>query len=253
MSHQWTLGQRHCLHIMATHYPESTWIDRGTIFNHVFTVSLAYDKVRDEYGGHKNGRRNMPNGVKPTRSLMWNDDVCRDEFHLPGPYTQEQAQVRRDMLRRIQRSINDCGLSTNQGLMAINMIPGCIRADNNSPAGGALAAQPAANVPAPASSSATTTLAGQSASSSSATADNTADSTSTDPALGGRAWYHTQEITKVGERFVYRAVPNLSRSVVPAETWKRLVEFSPTVTRSVQVCDQGRCMVCRRDRPIRAD
>lgn len=258
MSHQWTLAHRHCLHIMATHYPESSWIDRGAIFNDVFGLRLSAEKVRDEYGGHKNGKRHQPGGVKPTRSLMWNDDVCRDEFRLPGPYTQEQAQMRQHLLQRIQASINQLGLSRNQGLMAINMIPGRIRADNNAPAGGPPAAQPAATLPAPAPASASaapdTTLAAQGTPSSSAALDNTAaDDLPTDPALGGRLWYHTQEVIKVGGRFVYRDVPGISRSVTPRQTWRRKVDFTPTFTPTVQVCDQGSCMVCRRDRPVRDD
>lgn len=248
MSHQWTLAERHALHIMSTHYPQSTWADRGAIFNDVFNVQLAHEKVRDEYGGHKNGMRNPPSGIAPTRSLMWNDHVCRDEFNLPGPYDQQQAQDRRQLLQRIQASITRLRLDRNQGLMAINMIPGRIRADNNSPALAAPAAPAAAPAPAPPSN--TTALSGPSASSSSAPAA-TATTTTTYPAMGGRPWYHTQDIGKEGNKFVYRPVAGLSYDVTPSKTYPRPVEFSSTLTKTIQVCDQAVCMFCRRGRATR--
>lgn len=130
MSHQWTLEERHVLHILATHFPQSYWTDRGAIFNDVFGSNLAHTKVRDEYGGHKNGRRNPPSGIAPTRSVMWNDHVCRDEFHLL-PYSQQQVQVRRQLLQRIQASINSLGLRNSNGLGAINMLDSRVRADTN--------------------------------------------------------------------------------------------------------------------------
>ncbi|GAB7333653.1 hypothetical protein MBLNU13_g05210t1 [Cladosporium sp. NU13] len=245
MSHQWTLAERHALHIMATHYPQSTWADRGTIFNDVFSVNLSHEKIRDEYGGHKNGMRNPPSGIAPTRSLMWNDHVCRDEFNLPGPYDQQQAQDRHQLLQRIQASITRLGLARNQGLMAINMIPGRIRADNNSPA----LAAPAAPTAAPAATPARNTTAptGAGASSSSAAAA----SSSTDPAQGGRPFYHTQEIVKEGNDFVYRPKEGLSFAVTPSKTYRRLVKFSSTLTMTVQVCDQAVCIVCRHGRAPR--
>ena len=245
MAHQWNLDQRHALHILATHYKDSTWADRGAIFNDVFNLNLSHEKVRDEYGGHKNGMRNAPTGIPPTRSVMWNDHVCRDEFNLPGPYDQQQAQDRRRLLQHIQASITRLGLARNQGLMAINMIPGRIRADNNSPA---LAAPTGAVAnPAPASASNTTALAGAGASFSSAAAATT----STDPAQGGRVWYHTQEIVKEGNDFVYRSKDGLSYDTTPSNTYRRLVKFSSTLTKTIQVCDQAVCSVCRHGRAPR--
>ena len=176
---------------------------------------------------------------------MWNDHVCRDEFNLPGPYDQQQAQDRRRLLQHIQASITRLGLARNQGLMAINMIPGRIRADNNSPA---LAAPTGAVAnPAPASASNTTALAGAGASFSSAAAATT----STDPAQGGRVWYHTQEIVKEGNDFVYRSKDGLSYDTTPSNTYRRLVKFSSTLTKTIQVCDQAVCSVCRHGRAPR--
>lgn len=241
-SHQWNTDQRHVLHILATHYKDSSWVDRGAIFNDVFGVNLAYTKVRDEYGGHKNGMRNAPTGIAPTRSVSWNDEVCRDEFGLPGPYNQQQAQLRQQLLQRIQRSIRNLRLDRNNGLMAINMVVGSTRADNNSSA----PAAPVAN-PAPVTASNTTALAGASASSSSAAAATT----STDPAQGGRLWYHTQEIVKEGGEFVYRPKDGLSYSVTPSNTYRRTVKFSSTLTKTIAVCDMAVCMECRRGRAVR--
>lgn len=241
MSHQWTLDQRHALHILATHYNDSSWPNRGAIFNDVFGVNLAYAKVRDEYGGHKNGMRNAPSGIAPTRSLMWNDHACRDEFNLL-PYDQQQVQDRRRILQSIQASITRLRLDRNQGLMAINMIPGRIRADNNSPALAAPAAAVANPAPAPASN--TTALAGAGGSSSSAAAATTA---CTDPAQGGRPWYHNQEFIKQGDKFVYRPVEGLSYAVTPTKFYRRPVWFSDTLSMSVQVCDQSVCRVCRHE------
>ena len=243
MAHQWNLDQRHALHILATHYKDSTWADRGAIFNDVFGLQLSHEKVRDEYGGHKNGMRNAPTGIAPTRSLMWNDHVCRDEFNLPGPYNQQQAQDRRQLLQRIQASITRLRLDRNQGLMAINMIQGRIRADNNFPALAGPAPPVATAAAAPASN--TTAPAGTTASSSSAAAG----SASIGPAQGGRPFYHTQEIIKEGGRFVYRPVDNISYSVTPTNTYRRQVEFSSTLTMNVQVCDLAVCSVCRHGRP----
>lgn len=244
-SHQWNTDQRHVLHILATNYKDSSWADRGAIFNDVFGVHLSHEKVRDEYGGHKNGMRNAPSGIPPTRSVSWNDEVCRDEFRLPGPYNQQQAQLRQQLLQRIQRSIRNLRLDRNQGLMAINMMDHRIRADNNSPALPAPAAA-VANTAA-ASASNTTALAGASASSSSAPAATT----SNDPAQGGRLWYHTQEIVKIGEEFVYRSVDNISYSVAPSNTYRRTVKFSSTLTKTIDVCDMAVCMECRRGRAPR--
>lgn len=133
--HTWTIANRHCLHILATHYPNSTWLLRGAIFNHVFYTNLAYSYVRDEYGGHKHGRRGMP--TKPSRSLMWNDHICRDEFHLPGPFDATQQADRAIVLQQIQNAINFLGFGNRPGLGAVNMVPGMVRADTNTVAGGA--------------------------------------------------------------------------------------------------------------------
>lgn len=245
MSHVWTLEERHALHVLATHYPQSYWVDRGAIFNHVFGLQLSHKKVRDEYGGHKNGRRNAPIGL-PTRSVMWNDHVCRDEFNLL-PYSQQQVQARRQLVQRIQTSINQLGLRNNNGLGAINMLDRRVRADTNV----LFVAAPAAAVanPAPAPASNTTAPASVNAPSSSAAASTT----STDPAQGGRPWYHTQEIIKEGGRFVYRPVDNLSYSVSPTNTFGRLVDFSSTLSMNVQVCDLTVCLVCRHGRAPRAE
>jgi hypothetical protein len=241
MSHVWTLEERHGLHVLATHFPQSYWVDRGAIFNHVFGLQLSHEKIRDEYGGHKNGRRNAPTGP-PTRSVMWNDHVCRDEFNLL-PYSQQQVQTRRNLLQRIQASITQLGLRNNNGLGAINILDNRVRADTNVLFRAAATAAVANPVPAPASN--TTAPAAATASSSSAAAGTT----STDPAQGGRPWYHTQEITKEGDRFVYRPVDNLSYSVTPTNTYRRTVEFSSTLTVTVQVCDLAVCSVCRHGRP----
>lgn len=244
-SHQWNLDQRHALHILATHYKDSSWVDRGAIFNDVFGVHLSHEKIRDEYGGHKNGRRNAPTGIAPTRSVMWNDHVCRDEFHLSGPYNQQQAQVRRQLLQRIQASINSLGLSNQDGLLGITMHSNCVRADTNVMYIAPHAAPVANAAAAPASN--TTALADASASSSSAAPTTT----STDPAQGGRLWYHTQEIVKEGEDFVYRPKEGLSYSVTTSNTYRRTVKFSSSLTKTIEVCDMAVCMECRRGRAVR--
>jgi hypothetical protein len=121
------------------------------------------------------------------------------------------------------------------------MIPGRIRADNNSPALAAPAAAVANPTPAPASN--TTALSGAGASSSSAAAATT----STDPAQGGRPWYHNQEFIKQGDKFVYRPVEGLSYAVTPTKLYRRPVWFSDTLSMNVQVCDQSVCRVCRHE------
>jgi hypothetical protein len=109
-SHKWTLQQRHFLHTIATHYPESTWAQRGKIFNFVYSTTFRNsDKIRDEYGGHKSGKR--VEGTKPTRSTQWNDHVCRDEFKIPGGFDAQQTTDRRAILQNIQGAITSLGMS----------------------------------------------------------------------------------------------------------------------------------------------
>ena len=101
----WSIEKRHCLHILATHYPTSTWAERTAIFNDVCNDNRTANQVRDEYGGHLAGQRVRPNGLKPTRSVQWNDHVCRDEF-VTGPFTQQQQIDRGTIFDRIQTSIS---------------------------------------------------------------------------------------------------------------------------------------------------
>jgi hypothetical protein len=85
MSSKWTAKERHCMHLLATHHQGSSWPDRAAVFNAVCAENLTSSQVPNEYGGHSAGRRRP--GVKPTRSVMWNDVICRDEFNLPDPFT----------------------------------------------------------------------------------------------------------------------------------------------------------------------
>jgi hypothetical protein len=199
-SHTWTLEQRHFLHIMATHYPRSTWAQRGRIFNNLFSTNFANsDKIRDEYGGHKSGKR--VEGSKPTRSTKWNDEVCRDEFKIPGGFNQQQAAERRTILQNIQGAITRLGMAREDGLMALNVVVGMIRADNNAvslPASAAPVVNPA---PAPAVS---TTAAAPSASAAQATSTSSsaiglstmANSSTSAAAQGNRPFYHSRELRK---------------------------------------------------------
>jgi hypothetical protein len=104
----WTSQKRHCMHVLATHYPDSNWPDRAAIFNVVCNERRTANQVRDEYGGHKSGR--FVAGQKQTRSKMWNDEICRDEFGLPGPFNPQQQIDRGTVLLDIQTAINTLGL-----------------------------------------------------------------------------------------------------------------------------------------------
>lgn len=249
MSHSFNVPQRHCLHIMFTHYPEATWPDRGRIFNEIFQTNLTYTRIRDEYGGHKAGKRDQPGGAKPSRSLQWNDHICLDEFGL-GPYSPQQVQDRRNMLIQIQAAITRLGLDRTQGLMAVNVTVGMIRADNNIVAGPALGAAGTNPAPAPAASTAapsSSALGGQAAASSSTTTGPSVGH-STDPARGGRPFYHSREFApheSLGGHFSYKPVQGLPYGATPEKTYRRMVEFSPGVIVQAQACEFGSCTVCK--------
>lgn len=233
----WTIAERHCLHILATHYPQSGGVDRAAIFNHVFNTNIAWDKLRDEYGGHRAGNRNRPNGQKPSRSLQWNDHVCRDEFNNGG-FDQQQAADRAQILQQIQGAINTLGLAADPDLASINIVAGMTRADTN------VAAPAAQQQTAPAATAGNTS--GNAAASFSSTAATT--TAGTDPAHGGRAWYHTREIFREGNEFVYRPNGRVDYNMPqPSQTWGRQVRFPDGITRQVEVCDVKSCPnVCGR-------
>jgi hypothetical protein len=185
MGSRWTDRVRHCMHILATHYPASDWHDRAAILNLVCVETLTANQVRDEYGGHVSGRRNRPGNVKATRSLMWNDEICRDEFGLPGPFNQAQQITRGTILRDIQAAIVTLGLGNNPGLGAVNLVVGMDRANVALATAGPGAPAPAA--PVPTTSAATTaaplaTLAGPSTTAATAQAG---PSTATSGSLAG--------------------------------------------------------------------
>jgi hypothetical protein len=251
-SHTWTLEQRHFLHIIATHYPESTWTQRGKIFNSVFSTNFANsDKIRDEYGGHKSGKR--VEGSKPTRSTKWNDEVCRDEFRIPGGFNQQQVADRRAMLQRIQGAITALGMSREGGLMALNVVVGMIRADNNVVSLPPPAPPVATPAPAPAvsTSSASSSTPAAQATTSSTTAvglSTNSNSSTTAAAQGNRPFYHSRELRKsttTTDHFVYTSVLGLSYSVIPTKTYKRYVEFPSNLTKQVEVCALEACGVCK--------
>jgi hypothetical protein len=251
-SHAWTLEQRHAMHIMATHFPESTWTQRGKIFNYLYGTTFPEGiKIRDEYGGHKSGKRVA--GYKPTRSTKWNDDVCRDEFKIAGGLNAQQVADRRSILQAIQGAITDLQMSREHGLMALNVVEGMIRADNNAislPTPTAPVANPA---PAPAVSTAPTPssapVAPSTTTSSTAVGLSTnANSSTSAAAQGNRPFYHTREVKPHSTRtgyFVYNPVMGLSYSVVPNKTYRRYVEFSADVTKQVEVCALKECAVCK--------
>jgi hypothetical protein len=250
-SHSWTLEQRHAMHIMATHFPESTWAQRGKIFNHIYGTTFPEGiKIRDEYGGHKSGKRVA--GYKPTRSTKWNDDVCRDEFKLGG-FNAQQVADRRAILQSIQGAITHLQMSREHGLMALNVVEGMIRADNNAvslPAPTAPVANPA---PAPAVSTAPAPSSAPAVPSSTPTPtavglSTLANSSTTAAAQGNRPFYHSRELRKSNttiDHYVYTPVMGLSYSVVPSKTYKRYVEFSADVTKQVEVCALKECAVCK--------
>lgn len=262
MSHSWTIAERHCLHILATHYPDSTWVDRAAVFNRVFSSNMTHQQIRDEYGGHKAGQRNQPGGKKPTRSVQWNDHVCRDAFRIAGGFNATQQTDRRNMLQSIQTAINALGLTGNDGLGAISMVTGIIRADTNVVATAAAVA-PGLNAPFPAPAAAGPSAAapptGQpAATSASAPAGNTAandshdteaddDNEETDPARGARDFYHVRELQRqVGsDVFLYRPVDGTPYDVEPAGTFERTVRFPGDLVLRVDVCDFSKCSVCR--------
>lgn len=156
----WTINERHCMHILATHYPYSSWVDRAAIFNEVFTETLTATQIRDEYGGHKAGQRNRPGNLKPTRSVQWHDHVCRDEFNLSGPFDLVQQTDRGILLQEIQNAIVTLGLTRNKGLRAVALVNGMDMADTSlAPVGAAAAAPPPVIAPVPALAAATVVVA----------------------------------------------------------------------------------------------
>jgi hypothetical protein len=95
--------------------------------------------VCDEYGGHNDGRREK-NGkkLKPSRSTMRNDEVCRDAFNLHGPFdvgyfTETQKDIRRDLLERIQTSIMGLRFTFAKGLDKFDVLEDMDRADTREP------------------------------------------------------------------------------------------------------------------------
>jgi hypothetical protein len=251
-SHTWTLEQRHVLHIMATHYPQSTWFQRGQLFNALFSTTFPNsDKIRDEYGGHKSGKR--VEGSKPTRSTKWNDEVCCDEFKIPGGFNQQQVADRRAILQNIQGAITRLGLGREPGLMALNVVEGMIRADNNAislpaPAAPAVNARPATAV-STAATAPPTSAAQSTETSTTAVGLSTASNCSTTAASqGNRPFYHSRELRKsttMTDHFVYTPALGLSYSMVPSKTYKRYVEFPSNLTKQVEVCALEACGVCK--------
>jgi hypothetical protein len=233
------------MHIMATHFPESTWAQRGKIFNHIYGTTFPEGiKIRDEYGGHKSGKRVA--GYKPTRSTKWNDDVCRDEFKLGG-FNAQQVADRRAILQSIQGAITHLQMSREHGLMALNVVEGMIRADNNAVSLPAPTAPVANTAPAPAVSTAPAVP----CSTSTPTAVGLftpANSSTTAAAQDNRPFYHSRELRKSNtttDHYVYTPVMGLSYSMVPSKTYKRHVEFSTDVTKQVEVCALKECAVCK--------
>jgi hypothetical protein len=246
-SHKWTLEQRHFLHIIATHYPESSWAQRGKIFNSVYSTTFPNsDKIRDEYGGHKSGKR--VEGTKPTRSTQWNDHVCRDEFRIPGGFDVKQITDRRAILQSIQGAITSLGMSREHGLMALDVVEGMIRADNNAVSLPAPAASVANPAPAPAVSASAPTAQAATSTATAVGLSATANSSTSVAAQGNRPFYHSRELRPsetTSGHFVYKPVLGLSYSVVPTKTYKRHVEFSAGITQHVNVCALEACGVCR--------
>jgi hypothetical protein len=146
MVSRWTDQVRHCMHVLATHYPASDWHDRAAVLNVVCTETLTANQVRDEYGGRTAGRRIRPGNAKPTRSLKWNDEICRDEFGLAGPFNQQQQVTRGTILRDIQAAITSLGLGNNAGLGAVSLVAGMDRAYAAPAAAGPVAPVPIALV-----------------------------------------------------------------------------------------------------------
>lgn len=274
MASGWTAQKRHCMHILATHYPDSSWPDRAAIFNLVCNDHRTANQARDEYGGHKSGR--LVPGIKQTRSKMWNDEVCRDEFGLPGPFNAQQQIDRGTILQNIQAAINTLGLGGNAGLGAVSLVPGMQLANvalaNSNTAGitptGLAATAPPLIGPAPASapaqagtsSSAATAPAANTAATATATTandegddDESDDDGLVDPANGGAAWYHSWEIQREdpGGRFVYREIPNLPYDDDSPSDFPRRVHFPALGMQSVevQVCAVRTCSrVCGLER-----
>jgi hypothetical protein len=274
MVSHWTDTKRHCMHLLATHYPSSSWPDRAAIYNRVCADNRTANQIRDEYGGHTAGRRNRQGGGKPTRSVRWNDEICRDEFGLPGPFDAQQQIDRGTILRDIQAAINTLGLSGNAGLGAVSLVAGMQLANvalANSNTGGVAPAAPAATASssaAPLAGTATTAVSAQAGTSSTAVTapatdaaandgsdddegddDESDDDGLVDPANGGAAWYHSWEIQRDGTRgrFVYRAIRGLPYDDdSPPPTFARRVRFPALGPQyvEVQVCAVGPCPVC---------
>ena len=273
----WTDEKRHCMHLLVTHYPSSSWPDRARIYNLVCADNRTPNQVRDEYGGHRAGRRNRQGGGKPTRSVRWNDEICRDEFGLAGPFSAQQQIDRGTIFRDIQAAINTLGLSTHAGLGAVNLVAGMHMANvalANSNTAGAAPVAPAAIIAVVSASGPAPPLTGTASSSGpaqagtsstnatvdpSATAEDESSSDSdspgseeiamVDPAEGGAAWFHSREIVREPPSmgFVYRAIPNLRHDEDnPPRTFARNVQF-PSMGMQwfrVQVCTVGGCDVC---------
>ena len=274
----WTSQKRHCMHVLATHYPDSNWPDRAAIFNVVCNERRTANQVRDEYGGHKSGR--FVAGQKQTRSKMWNDEICRDEFGLPGPFNPQQQIDRGTVLLDIQTAINTLGLSGHTGLGAVSLVTGMDLANvalANSNTGGIVAAVAPAPVVVPAAplagpgtttvvsqagtTTTTTAAAGPSASANNDESDNdesengSANDESEDEEIvnageGGAAWYHSWEIKREGGRsgaFVYREISGLPYDEQnPPPTFPRRVKFPAMAMQEfvVRVCAVGSCHIC---------
>lgn len=160
----WTDEKRHCLHILATHYPSSSWAERVAIFNQVCNDTRTANQIRDEYGGHSAGQRDRSDGRKPSRSIRWNDIVCRDEFGLAGPFNRQQQVDRGTILHNIQATIVLLGLNGSGALSTVTLVAGMAMADVSLAPGNTAAAAPPTAAPDTAAS--TTTLAGHTASAS---------------------------------------------------------------------------------------
>lgn len=268
MVSRWNEGVRHCMHILATHYPTSSWADRATIINHICNETLSPNQVRDEYGGHTSGRRNRPGNAKATRSFMWNDEICCDEFGLAGPFTQAQQVTRGTMLRDIQAAIVTLGLGNNTGLGAISLVAGMDMANvalatvagTTTATAPAITAAASASAPALAgpSTTASTAQAGPSTTTSALTTQTGHKRTRSDlDSAGGSivnaedglaAWYHSREILREGPsgHLTYREIPGLSYDQPPMSTIGRRVRFPAKGMEwfDIRICVAGGCELC---------
>jgi hypothetical protein len=269
VSSRWTEGVRHCMHILATHYPTSSWADRAAILNLICNETLSPNQVRDEYGGHPSGRRNRPGNAKATRSFMWNDEICCDEFGLAGPFTQAQRVTRGTMLRNIQAAIVSLGLGNNTGLGAVNLVAGMEMANfalatvagTTATMAPAVAPSVAAAPPATLAGLSSTAPAAQAGPCTATTAPTAqtghkrtrSDSDSDDGIMvnaedGLAAWYHSREIVREGPsgHLTYREIPGLSYDQPPMSTIGHRVRFPARGMEwiRIRICDAGGCELC---------